>query len=313
MPLPMNVIRILVADKVDEKYFKIFDKNLFIIEFKIGISNSEILLLPAKYHILIIRSTREINKQFLDTCKFKVIATCSRGTDHIDVKTAKKNKIKILYSENGNYVSTAEHTVALILAIYKKICFADKLVRSGNFAGTDFETYELKGKKIGIIGIGKVGSYVAKLASAFGMIVYANDIDREVRLKNPHLKFKSLKYIITNSDIITVHIPLNKFNENFISQKKLELLKKNSVLINTSRGKVIEEKYLLKMLKEKKIFFAGLDVFENEPFINKRFFSFENVILTNHIAGKTVESKHKIVEEILLQIKNYCTYKNIKI
>ena len=144
----MNVIRILVADKVDEKYFKIFDKNLFIIEFKIGISNSEILLLPAKYHILIIRSTRKIDKQFLETCNLKIIATCSRGTDHIDVETAKKNKIKILYSENGNFVSTAEHTIALILAIYKKICFADKLIRSGSFAKTDFETYELKGKKL---------------------------------------------------------------------------------------------------------------------------------------------------------------------
>jgi len=313
MPSTVNRIRILVADKVDEKYFKIFNRNLFIVEFKIGISNSEILHLPVKYHILIIRSTRKIDKQFLETCNLKIIATCSRGTDHIDVETAKKNKIKILYSENGNFVSTAEHTIALILAIYKKICFADKLIRSGSFAKTDFETYELKGKKIGIIGIGKVGSYVAKLASAFGMTVYANDIDREVRLQNPNLKFKSLKYIITNSDIVTVHIPLNKFNENFFSKKKLELLKKNSVLINTSRGKIIEEKYLLKMLKEKKIFFAGLDVFENEPGINKRFFSFDNVVLTNHIAGKTVESKQYIIEEILLQIKNYCAHYNIKI
>ena len=313
MPRSENKIGILVVDKVDEKYFKIFDKNLFFVVFKIGLPNSEIQKISGEYQVLIIRSTRNIDKNFLKICKFEIVATCSRGTDHIDVDFANKINTKIIYSENGNYVSTAEHTLALILSIFKRICSADKLVRSGKFDKASFETYELKGKKLGIIGIGKVGSYVAKLASAFGMIVYANDINKEVIKKNRELNFKSLKYIITNSDIITVHIPLNKFNENFISKKKIELFKKNSVLINTSRGKIIEEKYLLKMLKEKKIFFAGLDVFENEPSINKRFYQLENVILTNHIAGKTVESKHKIVEEILSQIKNYYTYKNIKI
>lgn len=304
MPVTKNKIGILISDEIDTKYLKILNPEKFLVHLKFGINNSDILKLPEIYRVLIIRSTRNINIPFLKSCKFEIIATCSRGTDNIDVDFARKMGIKIINSENGNYVSTAEHTFALLLSIYKRICYSDKLVRAGQFSNTDFERYELKGKKIGIIGIGKVGSYVAKLAQAFGMVVYANDIDKKVIEKNPGLNFKRLNYILTNSDIVSVHIPMNKFNNKFISQKKLELLNENSVLINTSRGKVIDEKYLIKMLNEKKIFFGGLDVFENEPIVNNRFFQLENVILTNHIAGKTEESIQNIIKDILFQIKN---------
>lgn len=305
MPQIKNKIGILVVDKIDKHFFKILNPSKYFVKFKIGITNNDILQLEKKYNVLIIRSTRVIDKSFLNECNFEIIAACSRGTDNIDVSYANKKKIKIINSEFGNYVSTAEHTFALILSIYKSICYSDRLVRSGNFLDTDFSRYELKGKKIGIIGIGRVGSYVAKLAKAFGMIVYANDIDKKVREKNPGLNFKSINFILSRSDIITIHIPLNRFNENFISQKKLKLLNKNSVLINTSRGKVVDEKSLINLLKANKIFYAGLDVYVNEPFINKKLFSLDNVILTNHIAGKSLESNYKIVNEILIQLQKY--------
>jgi D-3-phosphoglycerate dehydrogenase / 2-oxoglutarate reductase len=300
-----NKIQILVANEIATEHLKILTRSKFFIDINTGLTNSEILNLKKKYKVLIIRSTRKLDKSFLQKCNFEIIATCSRGTDHIDVEFAQKRNIKIINSEYGNIVSTAEHTIALILEIYKRIIYADKLVRSGNFENTNFPRYELKDKKIGIIGIGKVGSYVAKLAGAFGMKIFANDIDMNVRRRNPQLNFKSLKYLITNSDIVTVHIPLNKFNKIFFSDEKLKLLNRKSVLINTSRGGIMDEKYLLKLLREKKIFFAGLDVFHNEPHINPGFYSLDNVILTNHIAGKSFESKECMIKEILLQVKKY--------
>lgn len=107
-----------------------------------------------------------------------------------------------------------------------------------------------------------------------------------------------------NCDIVTIHIPMNKNNFRFISEDKLKMLDKDSILINTSRGDVIDEKYLLKILKQKSIKFAGLDVFTNEPEINKDFALLDNVILTNHIAGKTIQSRRNVSENIFRQIKN---------
>ena len=114
-----------------------------------------------------------------------------------------------------------------------------------------------------------------------------------------------MEYICKNCDIISLHIPLNNFNNNFISKNKLGLLQKDSILINTSRGKILDENYLIRLLEKKKIKYAGLDVFNSEPNINNRFFGLNNVVLTNHIAGKTIESKSKMSEEIILKIKNF--------
>jgi len=267
--------------------------------------NTEILKIYNQYDVLVTRSTRKLDKDFLEKCHFKVIASCTKGLDHIDLKTAGMKNIKIIYSESGNTVSAAEHTFALILEISKKINLSDKLVRDGKFSFYNFQRNELRGKKIGIIGFGKVGSRVAKYAEAFEMKILANDIDKSVKEKFKKYDFKSLKYVIKNSDIITIHIPLNENNKNFISGKYLDLLSDKTVLINTSRGDVIDEEYLIKLLKKEKIYFAGLDVFKNEPKINKLLFKLENVILTNHTAGKTEESRKYISNDIFIQVKKY--------
>ncbi|MDQ3021983.1 MAG: NAD(P)-binding domain-containing protein [Bacteroidota bacterium] len=272
-------------------------------EFKI--TNSDIIKFYNNYEVLIIRSTRKIDKNFLESSTFKVIATCSKGVDHIELQYAYEKGIKILNANEGNHISAAEHTIALILAIFKKIILSDNLVRENKFNFYNYERNELFGKSIGIIGFGKVGSYVGNLCKSFGMKVYANDIDKNVRQKNKKFVFKSINFILKNCDIVSLHIPMNKNNFNFVSKEKLKLLNKDSVLINTSRGDIIEEKSLLRMLKEKKIKYAGLDVYSNEPNIDKGFAAVENTVLTNHIAGKTKESRRRISEHIFSQLMNF--------
>lgn len=296
------MIKILIADEIDLSGINEFSAKNFFIKCDFGILNSGIIKSYNDYDVLIIRSIRKINKDFLNKTSFKVIATCSKGTDHIDAVTANKNGVIILNADEGNHISAAEHTIALILMIYKNIILSDKLVRNNKFNFYNFERSELFGKSIGIIGFGKVGSYVGKLCKSFGMKVYANDIDKKVKQKNENFIFKSLNYILNNCDVISIHIPMSKKNFQFFSEKKLNLINKGSVLINTSRGGVLDEKYLIKMLKEKKIKYAGLDVYCNEPNIDKSFPGLENTVLTNHIAGKTIESRKKISENIFSQL-----------
>jgi len=298
-------IRILIADKINLSGLKFLIKKHFLVKADYNLSNGDILKNYSDYDALVIRSARKINKIFLEKCNFKLIATCSKGVDHIDLDSAEKNNIKIINSEEGNTVSAAEHTFGLILGILKQINYSDRLVRTKKFSNIDFKRFELKGKKIGIIGMGKVGSRVAKYAEAFEMIIYANDIDKNVRNKLYMYKFKNLDFILKNADIVTVHIPLDKNNRNFLSKNKLNILNNNTILINTSRGEIIDEKSLIKLLKNGSLYYAGLDVFKNEPDINELFYGLKSVILTNHIAGKTEESIQYISNDIFMQVKKY--------
>lgn len=298
-------IKIVIVDKINLDSINLFNKNKFEVVLDFGVSNEEVLKKYTGFDILLIRSVRTIDKKFISKCSFKVIATASKGFDNIDTSAAMKRKISILNCEKGNSISAAEHTMGLILTAMKNIMLSDKLVREGKFLEYNYKRSELSGKKIGIVGYGNVGSYVGKLCRAFGMKVYANDIDKEVFKKYPNVEFKNLIFVLKNCDIITVHIPLSQKNFHFFDRRKLDMLNVNSILINTSRGCVIEEKELLRKLKRNELRYVCLDVFEKEPSPNTEFFRHSNTTLTNHIAGKTDESSVKMVKEIFVKIINF--------
>ncbi len=301
----MAAINILAADSVSLSGSKILPRNRFRITSRTDISNEEILSKFPDHDVLLIRSTRKIDKSFIDKCNYKMIATFTKGTDHIDMKAAANNHIKVINAEEGNHVSAAEHTLAITMSIYKNINLSDSIVRKNNFGDTDFQRRELFGKTIGIIGFGKVGSYVGKLCRAFGMNVIANDTDKFVERKYKTFEFLPLNILLKESDIVSLHIPFNKDNANFFSKKYFLKMKNNSVFINTSRGAVVDEDALISVLEKNLIHYAGLDVFQSEPLIDKRFFGMKNVLLTNHIAGKTIESRERISEIIFQKIQNH--------
>lgn len=302
----MSKIRILISDNVNLKYVDILDKSKFYVDVNLSLSNNDLI----KYShvnpnsILFIKSRRIIDKAFLSRCNFDVIATASKGVDHIDVEYAVKRNIKIINSESGNSLSAAEHTWALILGAFKKILTGDYHVRNQMFDNWHYERNTLNGKKIGIIGTGKVGLIVAKFANSFGMKVLANDISSDVKRNNKHLKYYSLDYVLRNSDIITIHIPLDKRNKNFFDKKTLDKMKNNVIFINTSRGDVVDEDYLIEKVNSEKNFFIALDVFKNEPFVNEKFKKISNGLFTNHVAGKALEGEQDIGKELFLQVKN---------
>ena len=300
----MEKNKILIVDNMNSAGMEML-KNKFSLIIKRGISNDEILRKYNYVDALIIRSIRKIDETFLEKAKFNLIATCSKGIDHIDVEAAKRNKIKIINSESGNSISAAEHTVGMILNILKQINFSDSKVREGNFKFYDFRRNELYGKKVGIIGFGKVGSYVGKLLLAFNVKLIVNDSDKKVIKSNPLFTFRDYEYIFSKCDIVSIHIPMSEENRDIISEKYLSIMKPDAIIINTSRGEVLDENYLIRILREKKIYYAGLDVFKGEPEINNKFFSLNNILLTNHIAGKTVESDERISVQVAQKILRY--------
>jgi D-3-phosphoglycerate dehydrogenase / 2-oxoglutarate reductase len=300
-------INILSADEIDHSYLKKFPSSKYFTEIRTGISNEEIL--EGDYDAILIRSTRRIDNDFVKRYNGKVIATFSKGTDHIDTAECKSKGIKVLNAKTGNSTSAAEHTFAMILAASKNLLMADRLVREGKFTELIYTRNELRGKKLGIIGFGSIGKIVGKFGKSFGMAVFANDRDATVRNKNPRTNFKSIKYLMSKCDVVTIHIPLDEKNRGFIDEKKLSYLKKDCIFINTSRGEVVDENALMKLLQENKIRFACLDVFKNEPNVNTLLFGMDNVILSNHAAGKTPESKRYIAEEVFGKLMKFYNIK----
>lgn len=252
------------------------------------------------YDILSVFIYSKINKEILDQLhKLKLITTRSTGFDHIDLKECKKRKIKVTnvptYGEN----TVAEHTFALILAISRKISESIIKTRSGDFRLHGLRGFDLKAKTIGIIGCGNIGQHVARIAKGFEMDVLVFDIHKDKKLAN-RLKFKysSIDNLLKNSDIVTLHVPENKFTHYMINAKTLKLFKKGAVLINTARGGLIDTYALIKALNNKTISYAGLDVLEGECFIK------EEKELLNDAFSKTFDLRTALRNNILLRKPN---------
>ena len=246
----------------------------------------------------------KIDKQIIDLAeKLKVISTFSVGFDHIDTEFAKEKKIRIGFTPEVLNDATADLAFALILDVLRRVSEGDRLIRTGKwkkvFGADDFVGLDLKGKTLGIIGLGRIGLILAKRAKAFDMnIVYYNrnriDKDKEKKLQ---VKFVSFENLISKSDIISLHVPHTNETNKMIDMKILKKMKQSALLINTSRGKVVNQADLVTALRKKIISGAGLDVFETEPISSKSpLTKLENVVLAPHIGSSTRETRDKMAK-----------------
>ena len=246
----------------------------------------------------------KINKETIDLAeKLKVISTYSVGFDHIDTKYAKKKGIKIGYTPEVLTDATADLTFALILDLMRRVSEGDRIIRNKKwkelYGAFDYVGFDLQNKTLGIVGLGRIGKALAKRANAFDMkIIYHNRkrISKKIE-KTLGVKHVTLEKIITESDIISIHVPHNKETEHMFDVDVFRKMKNTAFLINTSRGKVVNEKDLITALKKKTIAGAGLDVFEIEPIGHKnQLLELENCIITPHIGSSTVETRGKMAE-----------------
>ncbi len=251
----------------------------------------------------------KIDKEIIQSAKkLKAISTYSVGYDHIDTQFAKENKIRVGYTPEVLTDATADMAFALLLDSLRRISEGDRIIRKGQwkqiYGAYDYVGLDLQGKTLGIMGLGRIGKTLAKRAKAFDMkIIYHNRKQiSKTEEKKIGVKYTTFEKLISQSDIISIHVPHTKQTNEMFNMKIFRKMKKTSFLINTSRGKVVNEKDLAVALKQKIIAGAGLDVFDTEPIKkNHPFLKLENIVLAPHVGSSTKETR---IEMAKITIKN---------
>lgn len=242
----------------------------------------------------------------------KIVANYAAGFNNIDIEYAKKKNIIVTNTPDILTNATAEIAVSLVLASSRRIVEGDSFMRKGKFTGWKSKLLlgmELKGKTVGIVGAGRIGQETGKILKSFGTnIIYYNKTSKKEFEKEVNGKKVTLEKLLKEADIISLHLPLNKDTYNLLSKEKLDLLKETAILINTARGEILDEKYLIELLKKKRIFGAGFDVYEGEPDFNIELLKLENVVLLPHIGSATFETRNKMaklcVDNVINVLKN---------
>jgi D-3-phosphoglycerate dehydrogenase len=296
-------MKILICDNLNQQVYK----ELETIGDCLDISKSESKEKDLADHIkdseiVVIRSATKLTKEVLDNAeKLKIIARCGVGVDNVDLEFAKSKNIFVTNSPSANLISVVELTVALIISASRKLSLADSHLKNGQWNRSEFLGYELYGKTLGIVGFGKAGRLVAERMKSFGMSIVF--YDPYVMDWNGSEESLDLDDLLRTADVVSIHVIKTKDTENLLSKDKLDLLKQNSIIVNTSRGGVLDEDYLIELLESDKIFGAGLDVYSNEPPENVNRYNGLNLVTTPHIGASTNEAQLKAGLETIENIK----------
>ncbi len=257
---------------------------------------------------ILIRSKLKIDAAFLNHAKkLKVIVTCTSGFDHINLSEAQKRNITVMFTPEANQIAAAEHTWALILASARFIPQAHKELKAKNWNRDSFLGFELHGKMLGVVGLGRIGARVAKIANAFGMKVFAFDpYCDDAAFAESNAERCSYDELLKQVDVVSFHVPGTKETKHMLNRLSFEMLNPSAVVINTSRGSVVHEDDLAEALQSGKIKSAALDVFEKEPLDkNSKLLKCSNIIFTPHLGAYTEEAFLKASMQGALQIENY--------
>ncbi len=238
--------------------------------------------------------------------RLKIIARHGVGLDNVDLEAARRHKVYVSYTPEANSDSVADHTIALILTLLRKILGASTSLMRGEWEAAEFMGHELKEKLVGVIGFGSIGRRVAKRLEGFDATVGAYDpYVPEEEIERGRIKCLSLEKVLESSDVITLHVKLTPETHRMIGRTEIESMKKNAIIVNTSRGGVIDENALVDALRTRRIAGAALDVFDDEPPPKDHPLlknAFENVVLTPHIAAYTFEAIKRMGEMVIEDI-----------
>lgn len=240
--------------------------------------------------------SEKIDREAIDNfSKCKIVANCAVGYNNVDVNYAKEKDLIITNTPNVLTDATADIAAGLIIACARRFHEGEKLIRDKKFFGWKPNMLlglDLKNKTLGIIGAGRIGFATAKRLKAFGMKIIYYDRNKRMNFEvELAAKKVSLEKLMKRSDVISIHLPLTEQTFHLLDKEKLKLMKSTAVLVNTARGEIVEEEYLIHQLQRKKIFAAGFDVYENEPNINPKLLELENVFLLPHIGSATKETR----------------------
>jgi D-3-phosphoglycerate dehydrogenase / 2-oxoglutarate reductase len=309
---PKEKIKILLLENISNAAVEKFSNAGYANIKKINgaLSEEELIKEIKDVHILGIRSKTLINKKILDAAKkLQSIGCFCIGVNQVDLQSAKNNGIAVFNAPYSNTRSVAELVIGAAIMLIRRIPEKDKAAHNGIWLKDAKGSYELRGKTIGIIGYGNIGSQVSVLAEALGMKVVFYDVETKMPLGNAIDK-KGLKALLGEADIVTIHVPEMDATNNLINKSNLKFFKKGSILINYARGGVVDLKALRQAIIEEQIGGAAIDVFPIEPEKNGDAFDtpmqdLPNVLLTPHIGGSTQEAQMNIGEDVSNKLFNY--------
>jgi len=296
-------MKVLVADHVPKEGLEILCSHAQV-DIKPDLKPEQLKEIVADYDALIVRSKTQVSADVIELGKnLKVIGRAGVGIDNIDVDVATRKGIVVVNAPTGNTVSAAEHTIALMLALARNIPQANKELKRGKWQRERFTGTELRNKTLGIVGLGNVGSEVAKRAHVFEMCVIAHDPfvseDYAQRLK---VTLVSLDQLFKEADYITLHVPLTTTTQKLIGVAELAKMKPGARIINCARGGLIDEEALLKAVQVGKIAGAAFDVFSKEPVTDSPLFKEDRIIVTPHLGASTVEAQTNVARDVAEQV-----------
>jgi D-3-phosphoglycerate dehydrogenase len=312
----MTKMKILVSDKLAEEGLKILrEGDAFEVDCKYDLKPEQLKEIIGNYDALIVRSGTQVTEEIINAAtKLKVVGRAGVGLDNVDLKAATKKGIIAMNTPGGNTTSTAEHAFSLIMALARNIPQAHGSMKAGKWERSKFQGVELYGKTLGVIGLGRIGSTVAKFAQGFGMAIKAYDpfLSAEMAAKRG-IVMATFEDLIKNSDFITVHVPKTAETSGMIGEKEIAMMKKSVRLVNCARGGIIDEAALVQALETKRIAGVALDVYDEEPpKPDLPVFKFDNCILTPHLGASTAEAQVNVAIEVAHSVKDALLGKGIR-
>jgi glyoxylate reductase len=308
---PVVIVTRKLPDTIETRMMELFDARL-----NVGdepMSTAELTEAIVTADVLVPTVTDRIDRQLIAAAgpQMKLIASFGTGVDHVDLAAARDQGVTVTNTPRVLTEDTADMTMALILAVARRLAEGERLVRAGKWDGwrpTALLGHRIGGKRLGIIGMGRIGTAVARRARGFNLSIHYHNrrrvsADLEEELESTY--WESLDQMLAHMDIISVNCPHTPATYHLLSGRRLKLLKPHTSIINTSRGEVIDEDVLAEMLRAGELAGAGLDVFENEPAINPRLLGLDNAVLLPHMGSATIEGRVEMGEKVIINIKAF--------
>jgi len=299
---------VLICDQVNPILKEVLEKNGLKVTYEPEITPEQIAEKIGIFQVVVVRSRTKMTRELIANAdKCQIIARVGIGLDNIDQEAAKEKNIRVINAVEGAITAVAELVIGLMISMAREIPRADREIRNGNWIKKELMGSELKGKYLGIVGLGNIGKRLGRLARALNMNIIGYDvipIDDEFS-KEVGLMKADLDTLLTSADYVSFHVPLLDSTRHMINAEKLKMMKNTARIINTSRGGVIDEEALYNSLKDGSLAGAALDVFEVEPATENKLITLPNFIATSHIGAQTKEAQllaANIIAEKIIQI-----------
>jgi glyoxylate reductase len=308
---PFVIVTRKLPDPIETRMMELFTCRLNLDDKPFG--KSELLAAVGQAEVLVPTVTDRIDAELLASAGpgLKLIASFGTGVDHVDLAAAQQRGIIVTNTPGVLTEDTADMTMALILAVSRRLAEGERLIRSGGWTGwgpTSMLGHRIWGKRLGIVGMGRIGTALARRARGFGLSVHYHNrraVPEDAESTLEATFWESLDQMLAHMDIVSVNCPHTPATYHLMSARRLRLLQPHAILVNTARGEIVDEEELVRLLETRAIGGAGLDVFEHEPAVDPRLRALDNVVLLPHMGSATIEGRIAMGEKVIINVKTF--------